>query len=84
MLYAEHAAQQMAGGEWDPMSMPGLFSGLMSAETAGELAGIMADSRPVAARAMAHAVAEADLGEMLADINLPTLLLYATPISGHR
>jgi pimeloyl-ACP methyl ester carboxylesterase len=76
VLYAEHAAQQMAGGEWDPMSMPGLFSGLMSAETAGELAGIMADSRPVAARAMAHAVAEADLGEMLADINLPTLLLY--------
>lgn len=74
--YAEQAAQQMAGGKWDPISTPGLFSDLMSAETASELAGIMADSRPVAARSMAHALAEADLRDMLADVDVPTLLVY--------
>jgi len=76
VLYAEQAAQLMTGGAWNPRSMPGLFSALMPAESAGELAGIMADSRPVAARVMAHALAEADLRDTLADIAVPTLLLY--------
>jgi len=76
LLYAEQAARLMADGEWDPMSMPGLFSDLMSAQTVSELARIMTDSRPVAARTMAHALAEADLRDMLADVDVPTLLVY--------
>ena len=76
LLSAEQAAEQMAGGQWDPTSIPGLFSDRLSAPTVSELAGIMADCRPVATRSMAHALAEADLRDVLADIDVPTLLLH--------
>lgn len=76
VLNAEQAAQQMAGGQWDPTSIPGLFSDRLSAPTVTELAGIMADCRPAATRTMAHALAEADLRDVVADIDVPTLLLH--------
>ena len=56
--------------------MPGLFSNAMSPEAVDELAAIMSEIRPVATRAMAHALAEADLREVLPVIDVPTLLLY--------
>ncbi len=74
--FAEQAAQLLADGRFDPTSMTGRLSDFMSADVARELAGIMSSSRPVAARAMAYALAEADLRDMLADIEVPTLLLW--------
>ncbi len=40
-----------------------------------ELAGIMAEARPAATRAMAHALAEADLRDVLPTIAVPTLVV---------
>ena len=37
---------------------------------------MMSDFHPAGFRMMAHAVAEADMRDMLGDINVPTLLLY--------
>jgi pimeloyl-ACP methyl ester carboxylesterase len=56
--------------------MPGLFSEKMSSDTAAVLASIMSESRPVATRAMARALAEADLREALPSISVPTLLIH--------
>ena len=56
--------------------MRGLFSERMSPDTAAALASIMSESRPVATRAMARALAEADLREELPSINVPTLLIH--------
>jgi hypothetical protein len=52
--FAERAAELLGDGGFEPMSIPGIFSDLIPAETARELAKIMSDSRPVAARAMAY------------------------------
>ena len=57
-------------------SMPGLFSEKMSAASAAALATIMSESRPVATRAMAYALADADLRDVLPSITVPTLLIY--------
>ena len=65
----------LARGEFDPVSMPGLFSERMPSDRARELATIMADVRPAGTRAMAHAFAEADLRDMLGDVRVPTLVL---------
>ena len=54
----------------------GLFSEKMSSDTVAVLASIMSESRPVATRAMALALAEADLRESLASISVPTLLIH--------
>jgi pimeloyl-ACP methyl ester carboxylesterase len=66
----------LAAGEFQPNTMPGLFSDVMPADRAEELATIMAQIRPAGTRAMAHALAEADLRDVLAGIAVPTLLLY--------
>ena len=66
----------MSTGGFQPRSMPGLFSATMPADTARALEIIMADSRPLATRAMAHALAECNLNDMLSGITVPTLLLY--------
>lgn len=58
-----------------PASLPGLFSIPPPAEQLAELAIVMSEVRPVGARVMAQAFAEADLGELLAQITVPTLLL---------
>ena len=63
-------------GRFEPASMRGLFSERMSPDTAAALASIMSESRPVATRAMARALAEADLREALPSINVPTLLIH--------
>lgn len=63
-------------GRFEPASMRGLFSERMSPDTAAALASIMSESRPVATRAMARALAEADLREELPSINVPTLLIH--------
>ena len=62
--------------DFDPRSVPGLFTDVMPAERQSELIEIMSEIRPVGTRVMAHAFAEADLRELLPDIEVPTLLLY--------
>ncbi len=72
-------AVEVAGrlpGRFEPSSMPGLISEKMSAESAAALATIMSESRPIATRAMAHALADADLRDVLPSIAVPTLLIY--------
>lgn len=59
-----------------PDSVPGLFSTKLGAEQLEELAAIMSEVRPAGMRTMARAFAEADLRDVLASIELPTLLLY--------
>jgi pimeloyl-ACP methyl ester carboxylesterase len=56
--------------------LPQLLSGTASAELAQELASIMSEFHPVGARLMAHAMAEADLRDVLPRIQVPTLLLW--------
>jgi len=48
----------------------------MAPEQAAELVRIMSEIRPAGTRAMAYALAEADLRDMLGSIAVPTLLLY--------
>jgi pimeloyl-ACP methyl ester carboxylesterase len=61
---------------FEPTTMPGLFSDAMPDDRAKELAMVMSEIRPAATRAMAHALAEADLRDVLPHIEVPTLLLY--------
>jgi pimeloyl-ACP methyl ester carboxylesterase len=61
---------------FDPRSMPGLFSEVMPADAAAELAEIMTKVHPAGTRTMARALAECDLREMLPTVSVPTLLLY--------
>jgi pimeloyl-ACP methyl ester carboxylesterase len=75
LSFALDVAGRLPGG-FEPESMPGLFSEKMSPEAATTLRAIMADCRPVATRAMAHALAEADLRDALPSIRVPTLLVY--------
>ena len=75
LRFALEVADRLPGG-FEPTSMPGLFSKAMSPETVDELVAIMSEIRPVATRAMAHALAEADLRDVLPAIDVPTLLLY--------
>jgi pimeloyl-ACP methyl ester carboxylesterase len=75
LRFALEAADRLSDA-WDPVSMPGLFSGAMPSETRNQLARIMSEIRPVATRAMAHALAEADLRDALGSVTVPTLVLY--------
>lgn len=75
LTFALEAADRLPG-RFEPTSMPGLFSEKMSSETAAVLASIMSESRPVATRAMAFALAEADLRESLPSIRVPTLIIH--------
>jgi pimeloyl-ACP methyl ester carboxylesterase len=75
LAFAVAVADRLPGG-FEPTSMPGLFSPRMSPEVVAALTTIMSEIRPVATRAMAHALAEADLREALPSISVPTLLLY--------
>jgi pimeloyl-ACP methyl ester carboxylesterase len=56
--------------------LPSLFTKRASAEMADELVGIMSEFHPGGVRAMLHALAEADLRDVLPTIEIPTLLLY--------
>jgi len=61
---------------FEPASMSGLFSDAMPKDRAEELRTIMSEIRPVGTRAMAHALAEADLRDVLPKVDVPTLLIY--------
>jgi pimeloyl-ACP methyl ester carboxylesterase len=63
-------------GAFEPSSMRGLFSEVMPDDRAAELADIMRETRPGAARTMAVALAESDLSGGLDLIEAPTLLVY--------
>jgi pimeloyl-ACP methyl ester carboxylesterase len=75
LRFALDVADRLPGG-FVPASMPGLFSEAMPAAAADELGTVMSEIRPVATRTMAHALAEADLRDVLPRIAVPTLLLY--------
>jgi pimeloyl-ACP methyl ester carboxylesterase len=53
-----------------------LFTNSVSAGVVEEAAAIMRDFHPAGMRAMARAFAEADLRDVLPNIDVPTLLLY--------
>lgn len=76
LAFARSTADTVESGAWDPTSMPGLFSAVMPADHAAELAAIMAEIRAPATRAMAEALAGSDLRGVLGDITAPTLLLH--------
>jgi pimeloyl-ACP methyl ester carboxylesterase len=59
-----------------PGWIPGLLTGSAPAELADEVVGMMSEFHPVGYRALAHALAEADLRDVLPRIDVPTLLLY--------
>jgi pimeloyl-ACP methyl ester carboxylesterase len=69
-------AAELAPNAFDPTSMPGLFSDAMPRDRADELAKVMSEIRPSGTRTMAHALAEADLREVLPRIEVPTRLVY--------
>jgi pimeloyl-ACP methyl ester carboxylesterase len=75
LVFALRAAE-LVPKAFEPTSMPGLFSDAMPQDRADELAKVMSEIRPSGTRAMAHALAEADLREVLPHIGVPTLLLY--------
>jgi pimeloyl-ACP methyl ester carboxylesterase len=64
--------------DFEPTSMPGLFSDAMPTDRATELAGLMAQIRPVGTKTMAHALADTDLRDALPTIQAPTLLIHGT------
>jgi pimeloyl-ACP methyl ester carboxylesterase len=56
--------------------IPGLFTKSASPELIEEAVSIMSDVHPAGLRVMAHAFAEADLRDILPNIEVPTLLIY--------
>lgn len=75
LAFALGAADRLSDG-FEPRSMPGVFSERMSSEAAALLEASMSEIRPTATRAMAHALAEADLRDVLPAIGVPTLLVH--------
>lgn len=73
---AERTADAAARGEFDPPSVPGLFSDALPAEARSALVAMMSEIRPAATRVMAYAFAEADLRDVLPEVDVPTLLIY--------
>ena len=59
-----------------PNWIPGLLTDQAPAEVIDDVVAIMSEFHPVGYRAMAHALAEADLRDVLPRIDIPTLLLY--------
>ncbi len=62
--------------EWVARYLPEFFTESAPAELAEETAAMMRDLHPAGTKAMLHAMAEADLREVLSRIRVPTLLLY--------
>jgi pimeloyl-ACP methyl ester carboxylesterase len=71
--FALHFGQEE---DFDPATMTGLFSDAMPGDRAAELRQIMSEIRPAGTVTMAHALAEADLRDVLPHIDVPVLLLY--------
>lgn len=62
--------------EWIPSYLPGLLTEAAPPEMVDEVKSLMAGVRPAANQAMLQAMAEADLRDVLARVDIPTLLLY--------
>lgn len=62
--------------QWVPGWIPGLLTESTPAELVDEVVAMMSEFHPVGYRAMAHALAEADLRDVLPHIDVPTLLLW--------
>lgn len=62
--------------EWVAGYLPGLLTEAAPVALADEIVAMMSDLHPEGTRAMLHAVAEADLRDVLPRIDVPTLLLY--------
>ena len=67
---------ELPPAQWAPALIETLLPAGSSAELADELATMIADLHPAATRTAVRAFAEADLSETLADVDVPTLLLY--------
>ena len=75
LQFALHFGQETEE-DFDPATMTGLFSDVMPRDRAAELRQIMSEIRPAGTVTMAHALAEADLRDVLPHIDVPVLLLY--------
>jgi pimeloyl-ACP methyl ester carboxylesterase len=75
LAFALDTADRLPEG-FEPESMRGLFSDKLSPEAAAVLRMVMSESRPVATRTMAYALAEADLHDALPSIDVATLLVH--------
>ena len=62
--------------EWVAGYLPGFFAEAPPADLADEIVRMMCDLHPAGTRTMMHAMAEADLRDVLPRIQVPTLLLY--------
>jgi pimeloyl-ACP methyl ester carboxylesterase len=67
---------QLPGPQFAARWLPTLFTADAPLELVEELGTIIADFHPKGARAMARAIATADLRDVLVRIDVPTLLLY--------
>ncbi|MBW3578865.1 MAG: alpha/beta hydrolase [Actinobacteria bacterium] len=67
---------ELPPAQWVPALIDTLLPEGSSAELADELATMLADFHPAATRTALHAFAEADLSDTLAEVDVPTLLLY--------
>jgi pimeloyl-ACP methyl ester carboxylesterase len=76
---AERTADEVTRGEFDPGSIPGLFSEALPDDARSELMTIMSDIRPAACRVMAYAFAEAALHAAI-----PGSQLAVLPGLGHE
>jgi pimeloyl-ACP methyl ester carboxylesterase len=70
------ADMQRPPEEWIPSYIPGLLTDAAPPEMVEEVKSLMSAVRPAANLAMLQAMAEADLGDVLSRIDVPTLLLY--------
>jgi pimeloyl-ACP methyl ester carboxylesterase len=75
LAFALDTADRLPGG-FAPESMFGLFSDKFSPEAAALLRTVMSESRPIGTRAMAYALAGADLRDALPSIDVATLLVH--------
>jgi pimeloyl-ACP methyl ester carboxylesterase len=66
----------LAPGDFVQKYLPGMFSDKAADDILRELGAIMADFHPAGFRLMATALARADMREFLANINIPTLLIW--------
>ena len=64
--------------EWMDAYLPGFFAGPVPEETLGLVRTMMREVRPAGARRMLVAFADADLRDVLASVDVPTLLVYGS------
>jgi len=70
------ADMQRPPDEWIPSYLPGLLTEAAPPEMVEEVKSLMSAVRPAANETMLHAMAEADLTDVLPRVDVPTLLLY--------